>query len=69
MAILCNHQKAVSKNHKEQIEKAIEDIASRKEKLIMMEKLKGFLKKGKEPTGALKAFAAEKGMPKTVDSC
>ena len=35
----------------------------------MMEKLKGFLKKGKEPTGALKAFAAEKGMPKTVDSC
>ena len=34
----------------------------------MMEKLKTFLKKGKEPTGALKTFAAEKGMPKNVEA-
>ena len=51
------------------MKKAEEDLESRKEKVKKFEQLKGFLKKKKEPTGALKTFAAEKGCPKTLDAC
>ena len=47
----------------------VEDLASRNEKVKKLEQLRTFLKKKKEPTGALKTFAAEKGCPKTVDAC
>ena len=71
VAILCNHQKAVSKNHEDQMKKLQDDLSERQHKLKLLEQMRKFLKAGKQNDmkGELKKFANEKGAPKTVDAC
>ena len=51
------------------MERMQEDILSKHQKLKDLEQLKKYIKSGKEPKGALKEFAQEKGAPKTIESC
>jgi len=67
VALLCNHQKSVSKNHDEQMAKMNESIDEIKEKLARSEQLRKLYKQGKEPTGKLKEFADEKNNPKNLE--
>jgi DNA topoisomerase-1 len=68
VAVLCNHQKSVSKNHDEQMAKINETIDEMKDKLSKCEQLKKLYKAGKEPTGKLKEYAEEKSAPKNEEA-
>ena len=63
VAILCNHQKAVSKSHEQAMEKLGESLKTKKEQLQELESALKVLNKG----GTLKN--KDKSFPKNVDAC
>lgn len=65
VAKLCNHKKAVSKNHEIMMQKMDESINQKKEKLRQLEKLRKQFKSGKNlPTPA---EMNEQKLPKTLE--
>jgi len=67
VAILCNHQKSVGKNHEEQMNKINETLNAKRVKLKMLEDLRKSFKTGKELRGDLRKFSEEPGAPKNVE--
>ena len=63
VAILCNHQKTVSKNHEQQMEKLMEVLNTKKDKLKILEAHRVKLKSNK------KIAESDKNLPKTLDQC
>ena len=62
VAILCNHQKSVSKTHDATVEKMVEKLNEKKEKLKKLEThQKGFKQKGNQYT------SKDKDQPKTLE--
>lgn len=72
VAILCNHQKSVSKNHEEQMQKMNLVLKDKRHKLKMLEDLRKALKAGKDPTQGsadLRKFLLENPTIKTIEQC
>ena len=69
VAVLCNHQKSVSKNHDDQMAKMNETLEELRDKLNKCEQLRKLFKTGKEATGKLKVFSDEKNAPKNLETC
>lgn len=69
VAVLCNHQKSVSKNHDDQMAKMNETLDELRDKLNKCEQLRKLFKAGKEATGKLKDFMDEKNAPKNLETC
>jgi len=72
VAILCNHQKAVSKNHSEQMQKINQALDEKRHALKMLEDFRKALKTSKEPTkysAELRKYIEENPAIKTVEQC
>ena len=72
VAILCNHQKAVSKNHEEQMSKIQEVLKDKRHKLKMLEEIRKCFKNGKDPaqgSADLRKFVKDGNGVKTIELC
>jgi DNA topoisomerase-1 len=72
VAILCNHQKSVSKNHEEQMQKLNLVLKDKRHKLKMLEDLRKALKSGKDPehgNADLRKFMQDNAGIKTLEQC
>ena len=69
VAILCNHQKSISKTQEQAIEKIRQTIEERSADLKILKLLNKAYREGKKLKGTLKKLSESKGGPKNSKSC